>query len=55
MRCANCGHTDAGNRVTQAEFICQACGHCAHADVNAAINILRAGRARQASACAGSE
>jgi hypothetical protein len=26
---------------------CQACGHLAHADTNAATNILRAGRAQQ--------
>ena len=54
QRCAQCGHVAAKNRVTQAEFRCQACGHEAHADVNAALNILRAGRAQQASACAGS-
>jgi putative transposase len=47
-RCAACGHVAAGNRRTQAEFRCQACGHAAHADVNAAVNILRAGLARQA-------
>ena len=41
--CSGCGHVAAGNRVTQAEFRCLACGHQAHADVNAAINILRAG------------
>jgi len=46
-RCAHCGHTAAGNRVTQAEFRCLACGHRAHADVNAARNILRAGLALQ--------
>jgi putative transposase len=44
QRCAECGHVAAGNRVTQAEFRCLACGHQAHADVNAAENIL-AGRA----------
>jgi putative transposase len=43
QRCAHCGHTAAGNRVTQAEFRCLACGYQAHADVNAANNILRAG------------
>jgi len=54
QRCSSCGHMAGGNRLTQAEFRCQACGHQAHADVNAAINILRAGKARQAPACAGS-
>ncbi|MEU0522029.1 transposase, partial [Streptosporangium sp. NPDC006007] len=43
--CARCGHCAAENRVTQAEFRCTACRHEAHADVNAAINILRAGLA----------
>jgi putative transposase len=47
QRCAHCGHTAAGNRATQAEFRCLACGHQAHADVNAARNILRAGLALQ--------
>jgi putative transposase len=37
------------NRHSQAEFCCQRCGHRAHADINAAINIHRAGLAlRQA-------
>jgi putative transposase len=48
QRCAKCGHVAAGNRVTQAEFRCLSCGHEAHADVNAAINILRSGLDRQA-------
>ncbi|WP_326637887.1 transposase [Nonomuraea fuscirosea] len=43
--CARCGHCAKDNRLTQAEFACTACGHAAHADVNAAINILRAGLA----------
>ncbi|WP_169986107.1 RNA-guided endonuclease TnpB family protein [Microbispora sp. H10836] len=43
--CARCGHCAAENRLTQAEFACTACGHTAHADVNAAKNILRAGLA----------
>ena len=47
QRCAQCGHTAAGNRVTQAQFRCLACGHQAHADINAARNILRAGLALQ--------
>ncbi|MBE3009612.1 transposase [Microbispora sp. NEAU-D428] len=42
---SRCGHCAKENRVTQAEFACRACGHAAHADVNAAINILRAGLA----------
>ena len=50
QRCAECGHVAAGNRTSQAEFKCLSCGHEAHADVNAAINILRAGLARQAAA-----
>jgi putative transposase len=44
--CAHCAHVSAGNR-RGAVFRCQACGHEAHADTNAAINILRAGRAQQ--------
>jgi putative transposase len=44
--CADCGHVSAGNR-RGAVFECQACDHQAHADTNAAINILRAGRAQQ--------
>ncbi|MEU3166464.1 transposase [Streptosporangium sp. NPDC006930] len=43
--CARCGHCAKGNRPTQAEFRCVSCGHAAHADVNAATNILRAGLA----------
>ncbi|MFI7223136.1 RNA-guided endonuclease InsQ/TnpB family protein [Nonomuraea angiospora] len=43
--CSRCGHCARENRLTQAGFRCTACGHEAHADVNAAINILRAGLA----------
>ncbi|MGS2643988.1 RNA-guided endonuclease InsQ/TnpB family protein, partial [Streptosporangium sp. G12] len=43
--CAACGHVAKENRGTQAGFHCQRCAHTAHADVNAAINILRAGLA----------
>lgn len=46
-RCAECGHTAKGNRPSQAVFLCLACGHSAHADVNAARNILRAGLAQR--------
>jgi len=51
--CADCHYVDAGNRVNQEEFRCLRCGHCDYADINAARNILRAGRALQASACVG--
>ncbi|MFI7535912.1 RNA-guided endonuclease InsQ/TnpB family protein [Streptosporangium sp. NPDC049376] len=51
--CAACGHRAAENRLTQAGFRCRECGHAAHADVNAAVNILRAGLAlRQAAEAA---
>jgi putative transposase len=50
--CARCGHCAAGNRHG-AVFRCQACGHQVHADINAATNILRAGRAQQPSAAQG--
>ncbi|WP_432869688.1 RNA-guided endonuclease InsQ/TnpB family protein [Microbispora rosea] len=43
--CSRCGHCAKDNRLTQAQFACKACGHTAHADVNAAKNILRAGLA----------
>jgi len=39
--CTACGYVDACNRRDQATFVCVACGHADHADVNAAINILR--------------
>ena len=47
-RCPACGHTAKENRITQSDFICVACGHTDDADVNAAVNILRAGHARLA-------
>lgn len=45
--CAACGHVDAASRRSQAEFICTECGHEAHADINAAENILARGLAGQ--------
>ncbi|MFI5696557.1 RNA-guided endonuclease InsQ/TnpB family protein [Kribbella sp. NPDC051586] len=42
--CSICGHCAPENRENQAVFRCVACGHQAHADVNAAVNIA-AGRA----------
>jgi putative transposase len=41
QECSRCGFIDKGNRKSQAVFSCQECGFTAHADVNAAINILR--------------
>jgi putative transposase len=49
--CAECNFVDGGNRVSQADFRCLRCGHIDFADINAARNIIRAGRALQASAC----
>jgi len=43
QRCSSCGHTDSGNRPSQAVFRCLACGHESNADLNAARNILVAG------------
>ncbi len=42
--CHRCGHVDPLSRDGTA-FECTVCGHTAHADVNAACNILRAGLA----------
>ena len=39
--CAECGVVDARSRKSQAAFVCVACGHEAHADTNAARNIMR--------------
>ena len=44
--CPNCGHISADNRKSPAKFLCVKCGHKQHADVVAAINILRAGHAQ---------
>ena len=45
IRCARCGHIDRASRESQSRFLCRACGTFEHADVNAARNILAAGRA----------
>ena len=44
--CPCCGHVSAGNRKTQAQFLCVECGFEENADVVGAINVLRAGHAR---------
>jgi putative transposase len=48
QQCTRCGHTAAGNRLSQSAFRCLACGLEMHADTNAAKNILRAGLALRA-------
>jgi IS605 OrfB family transposase len=40
--CSRCGHCETANRVSQAEFLCRACGFAASADWNAAVNVARA-------------
>jgi putative transposase len=47
--CACCGHCEDKNRKDE-KFRCLRCGHEAHADVNAAVNILRSGLVLQAQA-----
>ena len=44
--CPVCGHVSAENRKSQSRFECVECGYAENADLNAAINILRAGHAR---------
>lgn len=46
--CPVCHSTSADNRKTQSEFECTVCGYADNADLNAALNILRAGHARLA-------
>jgi putative transposase len=46
--CPECGHVSAANRPSQAVFRCVSCGHEAHADAVASINMARAGHARLA-------
>lgn len=51
--CASCGHCAPGNRESQAVFECVACGHLAHADTNAAVNILTRALAAAPTSAAG--
>ncbi|MGW6705813.1 RNA-guided endonuclease InsQ/TnpB family protein [Streptomyces sp. NPDC054956] len=37
--CAECGHTDKLNRVSQGRFACRSCGFIDHADLNSSHNI----------------
>lgn len=37
--CAECGHVDTANRVSQARFACRSCGFVDHADRNSSRNI----------------
>ena len=46
--CPLCGHVSQGNRISQASFVCEACGFSLNADVVGAMNIKRAGRAQLA-------
>jgi putative transposase len=43
QRCSCCGHIAEGNRKSQADFECTACGYKTHADYNAARNIATPG------------
>ncbi|WP_159916003.1 RNA-guided endonuclease TnpB family protein [Pantoea sp. 18069] len=43
QECGACGHIHQGNRVSQSVFVCQGCGHTAHADHNAATVIAGRG------------
>ena len=51
QRCSECGRVDPKSRESQAVYRCTTCTHCEHADVNAAKNILAAGRADRINAC----
>jgi putative transposase len=46
--CHDCGHCDPFNRKSRDRFHCQACGHQAHADQNAARNIRARALAKRA-------
>jgi putative transposase len=46
--CPACNYVSAENRKSQSRFECVECGYAENADLNAAINILRAGHAQLA-------
>ncbi|MFE4966546.1 zinc ribbon domain-containing protein, partial [Streptomyces sp. NPDC056660] len=37
--CAECGHIDKANRLSQARFVCRSCGFVDHADRNSSRNV----------------
>jgi len=41
QECADCAHIHPNNRVSQAEFVCENCGHSDNADRNAALVIKK--------------
>jgi putative transposase len=41
QECSDCGVIDKASRESQSRFACRHCGFTAHADTNAALNILR--------------
>ncbi|MGW5876569.1 RNA-guided endonuclease InsQ/TnpB family protein [Nocardiopsis terrae] len=49
--CAECGHTDRLNRISQAEFACRSCGVVAHADRNASRVLARRGQDAWTAGC----
>jgi putative transposase len=49
QKCSECGHISKENRQTQSKFTCLKCGFSINADINASINIVRAGYALKAS------
>lgn len=49
QRCSDCGHVKGEMSLDVREWICPECGEEHDRDVNAAVNILRAGQARLAS------
>jgi putative transposase len=44
LTCSSCGTVDKENRTSQSSFRCTSCGYKENADINAAKNILEAGR-----------
>jgi putative transposase len=40
--CSCCGVIDKKSRISQSKFVCVHCGYTLNADINAALNILRA-------------